>query len=153
MYLTVSDSFSKPYLQVIQTIQPLGKSLDLSVQIDTRLSKRVLSSKPMSDWMDKLRASFDNLDLKYPGGESSKEAMDRIVHVVMELLKSEHENIVIVTYGNIISLLFHYFDGTFYFEQWKGLTNLDVYLLNAFDGIHIKLTRILFKLQCLFLTC
>ena len=129
----VNQIISSPYLRAIQTIQPLAKRLDLVIQTDSRLSERVLSSMPMFDWMDKLRATFDNLDLKYPGGESSKEAMDRIVNVVIDLLESEHENTVIVTHGNIMSLLFNHFDGTFGFEQWKGITNPDVYLLNSFD--------------------
>lgn len=65
---------------------------------------------PMLDWMDKLNATFDNLDLKFPGGESSREAMANIVNVVMDVLNCEHENTVVVTHGNILSLLFNHFD-------------------------------------------
>ncbi|MGG3963430.1 histidine phosphatase family protein, partial [Heyndrickxia faecalis] len=89
----------------------------------------------------KLHATFDNLDLKYSGGESSKEAMDRIVNVVIDSLESEHESTVIVTHGNIMSLLLHHFDKNFGFEQWKELTNPDVYLLNSFDE-KINYTRL-----------
>lgn len=137
----VDHIISSPFLRAIQTIQPLANRLNLEIQIDNRLSECLLSSMPMSDWLDKLHATFDNLDLKYSGGESSKEAMDRIVNVVIDSLESGHESTVIVTHGNIMSLLLHHFDKNFGFEQWKELTNPDVYLLNSFDE-KINYTRL-----------
>ena len=50
-------------------------SHNLEVEIDERLSERMLSSVSLSDWLEKLEATFYDLDLKFEGGESSKEAM------------------------------------------------------------------------------
>lgn len=81
--------------------------------------------------MDKLEATFIDMDLKYEGGESSNEAMTRIVEVVNGIVASDNENTVIVAHGGIISLLLNHYDKNFGFEQWKSLSNPDVYLLRT----------------------
>ncbi|MED3785804.1 phosphoglycerate mutase family protein [Peribacillus frigoritolerans] len=78
----------------------------------------------------KLKATFDDLELKFEGGESSKEAMNRIVNVVDEVFKSETENTIIVTHGNLMSLLLKKYDNSFDFDCWKNLSNPDVFLLS-----------------------
>jgi 2,3-bisphosphoglycerate-dependent phosphoglycerate mutase len=58
--------------------------------------------------------------LAYAGGESSKEAMSRIVSVVEEASACNNKHIIIVTHGNIMSLLLHYYDKRFGFAEWKA---------------------------------
>ncbi len=122
--------FSSPFLRAIQTIQPFAEDKDIEIEKDSRLSERVLSSISFPDWMDKLKATFNNMDLKYEGGESSNEALNRIVSVVNDVLASDSENTIIVAHGGVISLLLHHFDKEFGFEQWITLSNPDVYLLS-----------------------
>ncbi len=43
-----------------------------------------------------------DMDLSFDGGESSKEAMDRIVNVVEEAIARNVENTLLVSHGNII---------------------------------------------------
>lgn len=62
------------------------------------------------------------MELKLEGGESSSDAMKRIVEVV--------ENTFIVTHGNLISLLLKRFNKDFVFNDWKNLSNPDVFLLD-----------------------
>src|SRR5699024_3871449 len=97
------------------------------------LSERILSSENLPDWLDHLKASFTDLDLKLAGGESSREAMCRITDVTEEAFHSEVENVIIVTHGNIMSLLLKYFDDNFGFLFWQNLTNTYVYLLDKTD--------------------
>ena len=59
----------------------------------------------MPDWYEKLRATFTDMELKFEGGESSNEAMERIVNAVEETFKSESEHTIIVSHGTIITLL------------------------------------------------
>ncbi|WP_404469528.1 histidine phosphatase family protein [Sutcliffiella horikoshii] len=120
---------SSPFLRAIQSIEPLSKERDISIEVDDRLAERTLSSVDLPDWLEKLKATYDDLELKYEGGESSREAMDRIVSVVEEAFETDAENIVVVTHGNIMSLLLKNYQETFGFEDWKNLRNPDVFVL------------------------
>src|SRR5699024_2431635 len=87
------------------------------------------STKTLSDWLEKLKATFEDLNLKFDDGESSLEATERIVEVVMGIFNGHSENTIIVTHGNLISLLLHYYDRNFGFEEWRSMSNPDVFLL------------------------
>lgn len=124
---------SSPFLRAIQSVEPLSKAIDKTIEVDDALAERTLSSLDLPDWMEKLKATYEDLELKFEGGESSKEAMDRIVTVVEEALESDAENIIIVTHGNIMSLLLKNYKNSFGFEDWKNLMNPDVFLLSRGD--------------------
>lgn len=90
----------------------------------------MLSSIPLPDWIEKLAESFNDLDLAFEGGESSNQAMNRITEVVDEIIDNNNlKTTIIVAHGGIISLLLHHFDNSFGFDEWKSLSNPDVYLL------------------------
>lgn len=125
---------SSPFLRAIQSIEPLSKETNIKIDIDERLSERVLSTLDLPDWPEKLRATFHDFELKFEGGESSKEAMYRIVSVVEEAFKSEFENTIIVTHGNLMSLLLMNYDTSFNFDCWKNLSNPDVFVLNFINN-------------------
>lgn len=137
----VEKVISSPFTRAIQSIEPYVKNNDLPIEIDERLSERVLSSNHLPDWLVKLEATYNDLELKYAGGESSKEAMDRIVSVVKEVINSDSRNTIIATHGNIMSLLLHYFEPNFGFVQWRNLSNPDVYRL-TFSNKHFRYKRI-----------
>ncbi|MFE8697854.1 histidine phosphatase family protein [Cytobacillus sp. FJAT-53684] len=128
-----------PFLRAIQTIKPFAENKNIEIEMESRLTERVLSSLFFSDWMDKLEATFNDMDLKYEGGESSNEARNRIIEVVNEIEASYSENTIIVAHGGIISLLLNHYDKNFGFEQWKSLSNPDVYLLKiSQNNFHLK---------------
>jgi 2,3-bisphosphoglycerate-dependent phosphoglycerate mutase len=120
-----------PYQRAISTIQPLSQRLGLPIHIDHRLSERVLSSEVLPDWMNNLRKSFDDLDMKLPGGESSREAMTRGISVMEDLVQRPEMNLVVVTHGNLMSLILKHYDSSFGYEAWSRLTNPDVYELGV----------------------
>ncbi|MGM8215334.1 histidine phosphatase family protein [Bacillaceae bacterium W0354] len=132
----VDRIISSPFLRAIQTIKTFAESKNIEVEVDDRLSERVLSTSFLPDWMEKLEATFSDKDLKYEGGESSNEAKDRIVEVVDEIATSDYENTAIVAHGGIISLLLNHYDAGFGFDQWKRLSNPDVYLLKMTNNVH-----------------
>src|SRR5256886_7865709 len=68
---------SSPYTRVQQSVAPLAQRLALPVEIDTRLAERVLSAEPLAQWREAIRQIFADLDLAWPGGESSRTAMAR----------------------------------------------------------------------------
>jgi 2,3-bisphosphoglycerate-dependent phosphoglycerate mutase len=122
---------SSPFLRAIQSVKPLSQRTNIKIEIDERLAERTLSTMDLPNWLEKLKATFDDLELKFEGGESSKEAMNRIVNVVNEVFKNETENTIIVTHGNLMSLLLKNYNNNFDFDCWKNLSNPDVFLLNC----------------------
>lgn len=76
-----------------------------------------------------LRKTYDDLDVCYVGGESSNTAMKRAISVVMEMLNGQNNNVVLVTHGNLISLLLKHLDDRIGFEEWEALSNPDVFHL------------------------
>ena len=138
----LNQIISSPYKRAIQTTVPLAHAKQLEIKIDQRLSERVLSSKPIDDWYEKLKLSFTDLHMTCEGGESSQEAMNRIVEALHEQIKLEKDHTLFVTHGNIMSLLLKYADPTIGFEEWKKLSNPDVYILKYFSPDHIETKRI-----------
>lgn len=130
----ISRIISSPFLRAHQSIEPFATTKQLTIEIDHRLSERILSTSSMDNWLVKLEETFEDMELKLEGGESSKEAQQRIVEVLDEILTNDHESTAIVTHGNIMSLLLNNYDKKFDFEQWKNLSNPDVFLLHFSDG-------------------
>lgn len=120
---------SSPFERAYRTIAPLAEQIGREAILDDRLAERILSSKNHPDWRDMLRKTYDDLDICYEGGESSNTAMSRAIAVVMQALSSENKNIVLVSHGNLISLLLKHFDVRVGYEEWEALTNPDVFQL------------------------
>ncbi|WP_223068425.1 histidine phosphatase family protein [Paenibacillus caui] len=124
---------TSPFRRAIETIMPLCKILSLSYTIEERLKERVLSTVDLVDWMDKLKLTYDNVDLKYKGGESSREAMNRGIEVINEIISGSNKNIAVVTHGALMSLILKHFDNNIGFEEWRKLSNPDVYKIRMED--------------------
>lgn len=132
--INIDHIVSSPYKRAIDTIQHLSQAIGVPITIDDRLEERVLSSKHLDNWMELLRASYEDLDIVYEGGESSREAMNRGVAVIYELMEQTDGNAVVVTHGALMSLILKYFDDSVGFEEWRSLTNPDVYVIRQRDG-------------------
>ncbi len=128
--IKIDRILSSPFLRAIQSIEPLSTKNNITIEIEERLSERLLSTRDLPDWYEKLQATFIDLDLTFDGGESSKEAMNRIVNVVEEAFALNVASTVIVSHGNIISLLLKYYDKDVDFQNWKNLSNPDIFLLS-----------------------
>lgn len=141
IHANIDRIISSPFLRSIQSIEPVSKRTSCHLEIDERLSERILSTMDLPDWYEKLRATFDDLELTFEGGESSQEAMNRIVNVVEEVLESGAEETVIVSHGNLISLLLKHYNPNFNFECWGNLSNPDVFLL-TYEASKVHLQRV-----------
>ena len=89
------------------------------------MAERTLSSGNLLNWLELLEKTFTDLDLKLDGGESSREATVRAINVLNE----SPSNCVLVTHGNLMSLILKHFDDSIGFQDWKSLSNPDVYTL------------------------
>ena len=125
---------SSPYTRAMDTIRPLAKALNLDIRTDGRLRERVLSTVPLDDWMKRLEDTFQDENLKFEGGESSREAAQRGMDVIRELLERPEQTFVVVTHGGLMSLLIREHDPAFGFDDWRRMTNPDVYELEVRDN-------------------
>ncbi len=123
--ISIEHIISSPYVRAQQSISPTALSKQLIIQTDSRLAERILSDTDLPDWMTQLKQTFTDLDLKLSGGESSHEATARGVEVITEV--PNHS--LIVTHGNLMTLLLKHFDDSYGFHEWKSLSNPDVYKL------------------------
>lgn len=114
---------SSPFTRAVQSIEKTVDDLGLKMEIDDRLAERTLSSENLPDWMERLEESFENLDLKLAGGESSREAAER----GMQVLETAPDRTILVTHGNLMGLLLKRIDGASGFKEWQKLTNPDIY--------------------------
>jgi 2,3-bisphosphoglycerate-dependent phosphoglycerate mutase len=106
--------------------------LRLPIETDPRLRERALSSSHLPNWRENLRQTFEQLDLCFPGGESSREAMQRASAAVHDILrKTPTGAIAIVSHGNLSTLLLKQFDATLGFSTWERMTTPDVF------GLHL----------------
>jgi 2,3-bisphosphoglycerate-dependent phosphoglycerate mutase len=120
---------SSSYERAIATIKPLAQKTKLVVNTDDRLCERILSSENFRDWEKKLYDTFQDSAMRLPGGESSLEAMERGIAVIEELCERSEKSIAVVTHGNIMCLMLRYYNAKYGFDEWRRLTNPDVFEL------------------------
>lgn len=125
---------SSPYLRACQTALPLAERRRLTIETDSRLRERVLSGVPLVDWRERLKASFVDLDVCLPGGESSRAAMKRGMAAVADVGEHGAVTTVVVTHGNLLALLLKGFDERAGFAEWRTLSSPDVYRVEYADG-------------------
>ncbi len=89
----------------------------------------MLSNENHEDWLDILKASYEDMEHRFDGGESSSEASNRIIELFEEIKRCEVKTSIKVTHGNLFSLAIKYYDQAFGFSDWKKLSNPDIYLL------------------------
>lgn len=126
----IQGIYSSPFVRAIHSVAPLASKLGMHVMTDDRLSERVLCGEDRPEWREMLRSTFVDLDLCYEGGESSAAAMERALSVIKEIRESGLTDVVVVTHGNLMSLLLKYYDNKFGYEAWESLSNPDVYHLD-----------------------
>ena len=131
---------SSPYTRAQQSIAPLAQRLGLPVEIDPRLAERVLSATPLEHWREAIRQTFEDLDLAWPGGESSHTAMARGREAIDALLARPVRVLVVMTHGNLMTLILRSFETQFGCQTWEHLSNPDVYCIKI--GVeHVRVTR------------
>jgi len=98
-----------------------------------RLGERVLSTVSFEDWRDKLKQSFDDFDLVFEGGESHSAGMERAKALLEDVLCAQEENILLVSHGNMTTLLMRYFNESFGYDCLMEMTNPDVFEIVVSD--------------------
>lgn len=138
--LPVDVIITSPYTRAIQSAEPLATRRQISLQVDERLRERMLGCTGTLHWREALKATFDDIDLVFPHGESSRQAVERACCVLSDAADHGLQNIVVMTHGNLMALLLKSFDASLEFDTWACLTNPDVYRLTISEG-NISLVR------------
>ncbi|MFC7392937.1 histidine phosphatase family protein [Scopulibacillus cellulosilyticus] len=138
----IDEIYCSPFLRAQQTILPLSHETGIPIHADRRLSEKVLSTCDLPDWIEKLRRSFDDMTLKFEGGESSLEATKRAVSCMDNILKSNRETYVVVTHGCLMALILKHYDSSFGSKEWEKLTNPDIYQLSFDEHMQSKITQV-----------
>ena len=126
-YIKVDRIISSPFLRATQTMNPLAENMNIEIEMDARLSERVLSSTFFPDWMDKLEATFMDMDLKYEGGESSNEAMN-LINDIEEINQSFYTLFCPIKYtkGYCTNFLVFFVHSFLYFYNKEGKRSLNL---------------------------
>ncbi|WLV25339.1 histidine phosphatase family protein [Aciduricibacillus chroicocephali] len=131
--IKIERIISSPYLRAKQTIAPFAEAESIEVEIDSRLAERTLDPNAVPDWLQWMKDSFKDLEIRDVGGESGKEATERIAGVIHDIVAGDVENTAVVTHGGMTTLLLRQYDEGIGFDQWKALSNPDVYVLTVSD--------------------
>lgn len=132
---------SSPYKRTVESCKAIAETKSLPIEYDDRLKERVLCERDLPDWREKLYQSFKEPDVKLAGGESSNEAGKRGMAVINKILASQFTNTLIVTHGNLLTLILNKMDNSYGYLAWMKLTNPDVYHL-IIDEKYIDIQRV-----------
>lgn len=127
---------SSPFVRARDSVVPLAERLGLEIEFDDRLAERNLGDLGVEWHVDyekalaQLQRTFDEMDLCFPGGESSNEATDRAIAAIRDLVSADVSKTVVASHGKLTTLVLKYYDGSYDFETWQKLTNPDVYCLD-----------------------
>lgn len=132
---------SSPYTRAIETISVLAEASRKPIAQYEALHERAIGSMEveiqMQDLLAAIKQSFSDKDYKLEGGESTREAQERSVPIIRQLL-TEHagKKVAIGTHGNIMTIILNHFDETYGYDFWESTTKPDIYRL-AFDDTQL----------------
>lgn len=140
--LGVDHIVSSTFRRAIESIRPLADRLAIAIATDDRLIEASLSSINHPDWLTKLKATFEDDDLCFEGGESSGAATERAIAAVEAVLRSTAKAPVVVTHGRLATLLLRRYDRRFGFEDWQALSTPDLFRIDFDDSQRAVVTRL-----------
>ncbi|WNB91375.1 histidine phosphatase family protein [Bacillus sp. NEB1478] len=123
--------YSSCFLRAIDSIKPFADSKKYKIHLDERLTERILSNEDDPNWKTNLKRTYIEEHLKFPGGESTFEAKERIHSFIGDLESHSYNCVLVVTHGNLMSLMINLFQSSFGFDEWQLLSNPDVYLIET----------------------
>lgn len=127
--LEIKAVVSSAYQRAIDTVRFIAQDHQLSIQAYDELIERHISKAdlPWPDIEIGIKKSFEDIDFKLAGGESTRQAQDRVIHIFEMLLQTYNEqSFVIGSHGNIMTILLKYYRPEIGYEFWKSLDMPDV---------------------------
>ncbi|WP_261300934.1 histidine phosphatase family protein [Paenibacillus andongensis] len=130
---------SSTYTRAIQTVQYLAESKGLPIKEFEELRERPIKGldykAPWEELLKAIETSFVDLDFALEGGESTRDAQQRSIPIIENLLKQYRgKNIVIGTHGNIMTLIMNYYNNNYGFDFWNSTSKPDIYKMTFIDN-------------------
>lgn len=139
--------FSSSYTRAIQTIEPLANQSEIIIYdelSEKRLKGPYKLEKAKID--EAIKNSFIDINFKLDGGESTKDAQERSIPIIKEILYNDAlQTVAIGTHGNILTAILNYFDSSIGFNFWKNSTKPDIYKVEFNGEKLISIDRISLK--------
>ena len=123
----VKRVIASPFTRAVQSIEPFCQASELLLETDERLVERDLGLGIVDDWLERYRVTFEDVNVKYGDGESSHEAMQRILSVIEEA----ESQTLLVSHGNLVALALMYYGQEDGFTYWERLSNPDLFVLTV----------------------
>ncbi|PHA00054.1 histidine phosphatase family protein [Bacillus pseudomycoides] len=145
--LPIETIISSPFTRAVQSITPYASHMQLPIQEDARLTERILSGSPMSNWLQMLEQTFTEIDVSFSGGESTRQATERVQSLIHNILQHQEQEVtLLVTHGNLFTLILRIFDENIGFSTWESLSNPDVYEITL--DKHAPTIHRLWRIHC-----
>ncbi|GAF15279.1 LOW QUALITY PROTEIN: phosphoglycerate mutase family 2 [Bacillus sp. JCM 19045] len=137
---------SSAYTRAVQTVEGIAVKKG-PVQTYEGLIERPIKGLdyklPEQELFDAIERSFADPDYCLPGGETMREAQDRSIPIMRELLSNYKDGtIVLGTHGTIMTVILHYFDSNYAFDFWKSTTKPDIYKLTFKEEQLVDVSRV-----------
>ena len=137
---------SSPYTRAIQTIEGIANERKMEITIFEGLKERSIKGAykiPAEEIERAIKKSYSVKDYCLPGGETTRQAQERAIPVIKQLLNEyKGKNIVVGTHGSIMTIMMNYFDEQYGYVFWKSTTKPDVYKLSFSENELINVKRL-----------
>jgi broad specificity phosphatase PhoE len=136
----ISSIYISQYLRTRQTIEPLSKSLGIPMEEDLRLNELdngLIDNMTEEEFKSKFPAEWEAYharmaDFRFPGGETGKDASERIERFLIEKReKHKNENILVVSHDGLIRVCMCFLMGIPVFH--RGDFKVDLFGLTEID--------------------
>ena len=122
---------SSPHPKALATIEPFAACAGLAIETHGGLVERRIAPGPFDGWREVVRRSFKEPTYALPGGESASEVLKRGWAAIQSVAESGCQCPVVVSHGQLLSLVLHSLDPSFGYAAWESLSNPDVYVLEG----------------------
>ncbi|OXM85596.1 histidine phosphatase family protein [Paenibacillus rigui] len=140
----ISYIASSHYERAVQTVQSIAERKGLPINRFEALRERAIKGldykAPWEDLLKAIEVSFVDLDYALEGGESTREAQQRAIPLIEQLLQDyAGKHVVIGTHGNIMTIIMHYYNKSYGFDFWNRTSKPDIYKMTFH---HSQLERV-----------
>ena len=143
---TIDVIVSSPYKRAIQTIEGIANEHQMEITIFEGLKERPIKGayKLSAEEIEQaIKKSYDDKDYCLPGGETTRQAQERAIPVIKQLLTDyEGKSIVVGTHGNIMTIMMNYFDEQYGYDFWINTSKPDIYKLIFNDDVLVAVERV-----------
>ncbi len=133
---------SSSYTRAVDTVKPLATQLNKEIiQFEELIERPIASLKyevNEEDLLKGIEKSFIDIDYCMLEGETTRQAQDRSIPIIKQLLiENRGKKIAIGTHGNIMTIILNYFDMNYGFEFSVQASKPDIYKLE-FEEIELR---------------